>query len=538
MADPVNQRTFVQILPESTGDRVTFKHAYDIEYNTKTLPMIEGETIIGATSGTASTITLDTPDDDIANTGVCSVILNLGSKNKSYAVGENLQVNGQVVAVAGNNYCMYVPVTNLVSYDNPKYGQIIDKSGAAYTRFADGSPQFDAFGKLQTSQAHKIAEYIMGYDELPNDFTDFTSGTSSLTHNALTRGVTLQCGIAAGDLYRRCTDEYHTYQAGISQLIEMTAAVGDSGKTNVRRRWGYYDGDNGLFFENDGVTNKVVVRSKTTGSVVNTEYNQSDWNHDRADGGLGAKNISGINLDISKDNIYWIDVQWLGAGSVRFGIVVDGVRHVLHSVDHSNTLGEPYMSTGSLPVCYEQENTGIAGSTSELKFFCASVKTEGTFNPLKRAFTESSSASVTTSSETPIMAMRSSQTYKTYNNRSSLYPNSFSIHNAGADPILFTLRRGGTAAGGSWVSHGGESTADLNLSPSGISGGKIRHSKMVGGGETVTLPFPAFEQNRRGLRRGADITTWVELCYAAQLLNGADIGGTIYFTLNWDEVRD
>jgi hypothetical protein len=51
----------------------------------------------------------------------------------------------------------------------------------------------------------------------------------------------------------------------------------------VRRRFGIFDENNGAYFEDDGVYS-CVLRSKATGSVVETRVTRDNWNGDKLDG--------------------------------------------------------------------------------------------------------------------------------------------------------------------------------------------------------------------------------------------------------------
>jgi len=542
----VNDRTFIRIMPESTGDRVGQLHAFDVEYTGKTRPFAVDEIIVGGTSGTQARVLHDTPDNDVATAGVVATKLEPGFEAKSFTSGEALQVLSSTIATSGSNYCIYIGKTTLAGGNNPSNLQSIDGSGQAFVRFAEGAPQLDAFGKLQISNQHKIAEYVYNYDELPNDFYDYAVGSATLSYQANTRGVTLQCTTLSGDHYQRTSDEYHVYQAGVSQLIEMTVAVGDTGKANVNRKWGYYDDDNGLMFALVGTSLSVVQRSKSTGSVVDTVIAQADWNEDTVDGSFGQTNLSRTNLNVSKDNIYWIDLQWLGAGSVRFGIVVDGVRIVCHEIRNANVNDYSYMTTGSLPFRYEQENTGTAASTSQLKVFCATVKTEGTFNPFKRLFTTQTNGYVAVSAlcsaanPRPLIAFRPLQNYKSRVNRTTLYPVGFHLYNVSASaPVVFNLVRNGIATDGAYISAGGESTAAVNNTCTTYTGGTARVGTIIGPKEKVYFPFPAFSENRRGLRRGGDSlgSTTSQHVYTCHTMEAA-ASANVYMVYNWEEVRD
>jgi hypothetical protein len=74
-----------------------------------------------------------------------------------------------------------------------------------------------------------------------------------------------------------------------------------------------------MYFEIDDTTAYFVERSLSTGTE--TRVAQEDWNIDKLDG----TGVSGITLDITKAQILWMDIEWLGLGTVRIGFVIDGI---------------------------------------------------------------------------------------------------------------------------------------------------------------------------------------------------------------------
>jgi hypothetical protein len=150
----------------------------------------------------------------------------------------------------------------------------------------------------------------------------------------------------------------------------MTIVLSDSGKAGNLRQWGYMDDSDGLFFELNGQTLNVVVRNSTSGTVQETRIPQSQWSSNRVNGEGGTFNINNAILDVTKDNIYWIDFQWLGAGRVRFGVYINGLKIVCHEVQNTNKSPRPYMRSGSLPIRYRCENTGVTSGVSSITAFC------------------------------------------------------------------------------------------------------------------------------------------------------------------------
>ena len=256
---------------------------------------------------------------------------------------------------------------------NPTNHQFVDEYGAAYIRFAEGNTVFDAFGKTKVSQETMVAEYMPTYDSIPTKVQTKTSGAGVETFLPNESSVKLQVGTTTGDKVQRTTNKYHKYFSGTSQLIEFTIVVGDFGKAGVTRRWGYYDDNDGIIMSMDGTAFNIVMRSSVSGTVVDTLIPQSAFNSDKADG----TGISGVLVDPSKANIYWIDIQWLGAGRVRVGgYTPEGFRVIYHEIQNTNQHSSVYMQTGSLPLRWEMYNTAMTASTSEMKVLNAVVYTE------------------------------------------------------------------------------------------------------------------------------------------------------------------
>lgn len=95
-----------------------------------------------------------------------------------------------------------------------------------------------------------------------------------------------------------------------------------------------------------GVTIANAIASKT----VNTRYPQSTWNIDKMDG----TGHSGINLDLTKMQMFYIDYTWYGAGAIRFGFKNNrGELVYCHRIPNNNVNSEAYMRSGNLVARYE-----------------------------------------------------------------------------------------------------------------------------------------------------------------------------------------
>lgn len=173
----------------------------------------------------------------------------------------------------------------------------------------------------------------------------------------------------------RETTKVFSYQPGKSLLI-LNTFVMEPAKANLTQRVGYFGANNGIYVEQVGNTINFVERSIVTGNVVETRVSQTDWNIDTLLGETESS-PSQQTLDLTKAQIFWMDVEWLGLGTVRCGFVIDGKLVHCHSFHHANYITSTYIQTASLPVRYEIFNTGTTSSNSTLKQVCSSIVSEG-----------------------------------------------------------------------------------------------------------------------------------------------------------------
>ena len=366
---------FVQIPPQSTGKRLATESRKEIYFDNLTGTLPKGFTLTGATSGASGVITSVITEG--FGTGAGEIYLK--DFTGTFVDNEDLQVSGQTVAtvdLASQDAPQQIEfeMQKIVISDpeNPEFNQRIDRFGATVNTFTDGSPIFGPFGTLTTGEPQVVKFYRFAMDNVDVLWNTVTAGAGATSWDSTTTTSKLDVGTASGDFVSRTTNYRHPYIPAVGLNIEWSAQFGDSGKTGLRRRMGYFNDNDGIYFEENDGEFFIVLRSSSSGSVVEERIHQADWNRDRADG----SDTIGFNLDPTKGNIYWIDMQWLGAGRVRFGVVEpEGERLVLHEFDNANKNAVfPYMKTATLPIRMEQENTGLTISASEMRIACAAVR--------------------------------------------------------------------------------------------------------------------------------------------------------------------
>ena len=239
-----------------------------------------------------------------------------------------------------------------------------------------GSNAYDAFGRLRVSNPLTIfdSKSIMSKNNL---FDESTVNGGTVTYTANKSTVNLNVTEAAGSTTIRQSKRVMSYQPGKSLLIFNTFVM-NAQTENLKQKVGLFDGNNGIFFQDTGTGYQIVRRTYTSGAVVDTEVNQSAWNGDK----LNGTGPSGFTLNAATSNILFIDIEWLGVGSVRVGFVINGQLITAHTFYNANSLTTVYMQTANLPIRYEINRNGtLAAGTYTLQQICSSCISEGGYSP-------------------------------------------------------------------------------------------------------------------------------------------------------------
>jgi len=401
--------------------------------------------------------------DGTASAGVIYVRVDEGSTVTEFLAGEVLLVNGAPYASISTITGLYVQNTINVGHDNPLNGQNISNLGSAHVRYSEGDQQLDVFGVTKTGNSSLVDQLVFSIDTNNTRFYDaFTSG-SGVSFLSNSNSIALDVGSSAGEYCTRTTHIHYPYHPGYGSLSEMSVMCGDSGKDGVIRRWGRYNDDDGVYFEQSGSAISVCIRTSTGGSVQVTKVSQSVWNTDRLTGDGGAHNPSTLSLNLDKMNLFWIDYAWLGTGTVRFGYFgADGARHVVHKALNQGVNVAPYMKTGNLPFRCEISNSQATASPSRLILTCVSIKTDGdTVTPDSKfgkqfTYVTPTTSSVSSVDWTPLVTFRSTPTLGTSGivNRAITFPGGVAGYTD--HPIVLQLFQLATIDSGSWDTSYGE----------------------------------------------------------------------------------
>lgn len=280
--------------------------------------------------------------------------------------GGSITVDGNVNAnITGGNVTVSQGTSPWVVSGN------IGVTGTA--NVALGGTNLDAFGRLRISEPFTLFDsqnrYIDG-----EQFSSLTATGGNVVYVANESSFNLNVSSTNGSSVIRQSKTVQAYQPGKSLLTMNTFAMATL-KANLRQRVGYFTEGNGIYFEANGTSLFLVIRSSTTGVVVEERIAQASWNVNTL--------LSGTVLDPTLTQIFWNDVEWLGVGNVRAGFVINGQFIVCHTFQHANQPGNTtvYMTTATLNPRYEITNTGGTSGNSTMKQICSTVISEGGFTP-------------------------------------------------------------------------------------------------------------------------------------------------------------
>ena len=408
------------------------------------------------------------------------------------------------------NYSGYSIISPAISYSN--------------------SPNIDAFGRLRVSSPYTLFDSSHRFAD-NGLWSTATATGGAATFNSSQGLVDLVVTAASGSEVVRETTKVFSYQPGKSLLV-LTTFVMSAAKTNLRQRVGYYGAENGYYLEQNDSTVSFVERSSVSGSLVNTPVAQASWNVDP----LNGSGPSGITLDLTKAQILFMDLEWLGVGTVRMGFIINGNFYVCHKFHHANLITSTYITTASLPLRYEITNTAATSGASTLKQICSSVLSEGGYelNGLQQAIgipINTPRTLGTAGTFYPVISLR----LKSTRLDGIIILTALSIMPITTGNYNWQVIATGTTTGGTWTSAGTNSSVEYNITGTTFAGGRILASGFFnatnqGASQVDILKEALFKFQ---LERNALTSTPFELTLVVASDSASD---TVVASMDWEEI--
>jgi len=388
---------------------------------------------------------------------------------------------------------------------------------------------YDAFGRIRSSSPYTLFDSQNRY-AADNQFNVSTTGTGTTSFLSNEAAIKMEVtGAGVGSVIRQSYRSF-PYQPGKGLLVLATFVMDSSQSLNLTQRVGYYNDQNGVFFQRINGTFSFVLRSYVTGSVSDARtVNQSSWNGDKLDG-TGA---SGYTLDPTKAQILWMDFEWLGVGSVRCGFIINGEYIVCHTFNNANDIANVYMTTAILPVRYEIV-TATSAVAASMKSICCSVVSEGGFEQISVDHVARRTTILTTIGTTflPLVSIR----LASGRTGAVVLPNRVQILPTTSQNYEVALVKNPTLTGASWVAVPTDSNVEYDVSATATTGGSIVQTDYVtsstAGGVGITSAITGYNWD---LQLGATIAGTSDIyTVAIRTVSGATTGDAVGSLSFWD----
>lgn len=389
----------------------------------------------------------------------------------------------------------------------------------------------DAFGRARTSSPLTLFDSSHRFRDNGLWSTANTAGANT-QFNANAGLIEINVGTGSDQEVIRETTKVFSYQPGKS-LQNMNTFIMAPAQTGLRQRVGYYGANNGIYLEQSNSDIYFVERSLVTGTVSETRVSKENWNFDPLDGTGPSRKT----LDLTKGQILFSDVEWLGLGTVRMGFVIDGEFIHCHSFHHANEVASTYITTASLPLRYEIKNTAATASPSCLKQVCSTVISEGGYE--LRGLQQAIATPIATPRDLtnagtyyPVISIRLKSDFLD----AIIIPTAISLLGIGNNAFFnWRIVAGGTVTTASWTSAGANSAVEYTLTGTAHSGGRIIAQGFVNsntqGANALDILKEAlfqFQLERNGLSDTPEPFTLVVASKVA--------GDDVYAALDWEEI--
>jgi hypothetical protein len=481
-------------------------------------------TVVGNITGIT---TLPSITGNVSVTGNVAVLGNIVAITTLPAitgtVGVSGNVNiGQLPGITGNVSITQMPgVTGNVNIADGGGSITVDGNVTATltgtNTFTLGTGSTDAFGRLRVSEPYTLFDSKARYYD-HSDFSNVNATGGTVVYDANSSTYLLNVTASSGSSVIRETKRVFPYQPGKSLLVLVTFCM-NTPKTDLRQRVGYFTTNNGIYFENDGAYNYLVIRSYSSGALVEDRIRQDAWDNPFA------------ALNVDRTQIFWTDIEWLGVGSVRCGFVVNGAYVLCHTFHHANVAGNTttYMTTATLPVRYEITNTAGTSGASMMRQICSTVISEGGYNAFTYSETAGRGTSVLRLSSAgtyyPVVSIRLDSTRLD----AIVLPRQVDVLSPTVNYYRWKLVANPTLTGATWAGHSASGTVEYDTAATALSGGTELQAGYVSSRELSELGADAFAfQLGRTLAGVSDIVT---LAMAATS-NNADVLAQI----GWQEI--
>lgn len=333
-----------------------------------------------------------------------------------------------------------------------------------------------AFGEIRMAELTPIVQISFPYNINPNIVTvGTTSGGYATANNSLIElGVTTsnsECSVR--------TTRIAKYYPG-QGILFRGAGLFDTGTTGCEQYIGWGDQEDGFYVGYNG-PNFGIMRLRD--SIEYWTY-QEDFNIDKLDG----TGLSGFTINPQCGNIYQIQVQWLGFGTITFSTEKeDGFLFPFHQIKYPNSNTETSIRNPALPIRYYIKNT-TNSSTKKLKMGSATVMNEGRVEVKGYGYYYTKTDTNVNTTERVLFSLKNKDTFSGKINKNSInirYLEGANDHSQQGNVFLYI---NSTLSGTSWTDNDTQkSIAQLDVAGTITTKGRLIGGSLLGKTEAKSI---------------------------------------------------
>ena len=383
-------------------------------------------------------------------------------------------------------------------------------------------------GRLKVSNPEVVFFNTFQYGIETDVWDSSTANGGAVAFDATISAVAMSVTSTLNSECIRQTLNVQRYIPGRSS--ELTFAVKlQTPVAGIRRRFGLFDGVDGIYFEDNGGDYACVIINSDGATPTISRIARADWNGDKLDGA----GESGFTADATKQQIVCIDYEWYGSGQVIFSFVIGGEKRVIHTFNAGNVLAVPWCKTPFLPIRLELKNTTGATGTHYMYQGSNSLVIEGTatrLGTLQNMITPPAGVVLTTANTFyPVLSVR----LKSTTLKGVVLPISFQAATLDNTSVYYKIIRN-TTLNGTWVDMPDTNAfTQYNYTSTGaISGGIVLESGFIVSGSTSIITMPSLANYQLGRSVLGTVSDTVTIAIAAVNANKDGVA-----SLTWIEQR-
>jgi hypothetical protein len=394
----------------------------------------------------------------------------------------------------------------------------------------------DAFGRARTSSPLTLFDSSHRYRDNGLWVQSNSSGTT-ITFSPNEGLINLSIGTTSSHQIIRETTKVFSYQPGKSLQVMNTFVMANA-QLNLTQRVGYYGSNNGIYLEQANGDIYFVERTSTSGVMTENKVAQADWNIDTLLGAVEGS-PSQRTLDLTKAQILFTDIEWLGLGSVRCGFVLDGQLIHCHSFHHANYVATTYMTTASLPLRYEIKNVGPTGNSSTMKQVCSTVISEGGYE--LRGFQQAIGTTITAPRDLPVAGtdyVVASIRLKESRKDAIVILTALSVMGIGNNgKFLWKVIRNGTLSNTTFTSAGTDSSVEYNMVANNVvTGGVVMAQGYMASDTQSAVPTDILKEALFKFQLERDSLNGTAGYPLTLTVAGATDGLDVHGSMDWEEI--